>query len=173
MKGPWSQPPIVDQANAAITGGVSQWNDGAAATPSIAWAAEPTNGFYRPSAGSTAWAGGAGSLVFGSNNGFGSISGRNNANSTTSWSITDAGDVTFGAAGAKTLFLTAPRHVAFNTGALATGATGGFVSIPSSAGLQTGVPANIPTGQCPFVYDSTNNKLMVYNGSWRSTAALT
>jgi hypothetical protein len=35
---------------AAITGGTSQWNDGAAATPSISFASETNMGFYRPTA---------------------------------------------------------------------------------------------------------------------------
>jgi hypothetical protein len=57
--------------------------------------------------------------------------------------------------------------------ALATDATTGFAVIPGSAGLQTGTPANAGTGQFAMAYDSTNNKIMVYNGAWRSTAALT
>lgn len=62
---------------------------------------------------------------------------------------------------------------AARAGALATDATTGFLVIPGSAGLQSGTPANAGTGQFAMAYDSTNNKLMVYNGSWRSTAALT
>ena len=57
--------------------------------------------------------------------------------------------------------------------ALATNATTGFLVIPGSAGLQTGTPANAGTGQFAMAYDSTNNKLMVYDGGWLSTAALT
>ena len=49
--------------------------------------------------------------------------------------------------------------------ALATNATAGFVYIPSCAGTPTGVPAN-PTGKVAMVYDSTNNKLYIYDGGW-------
>lgn len=62
---------------------------------------------------------------------------------------------------------------AARAGALATNATTGFLVIPGSAGLQSGTPANAGTGQFAMAYDSTNNKIMVYNGSWRSTGALT
>jgi hypothetical protein len=67
----------------------------------------------------------------------------------------------------------ADGSVAFNDAALATDATRGFIMIPSCAGAPTGTPADIPTGQIPIVFDSTNNKLYVYDGGWLSTAALT
>jgi hypothetical protein len=63
--------------------------------------------------------------------------------------------------------------IAFNDAALATDTTKGFIMIPSCAGAPTGTPADIPTGQIPIVFDSTNNKLYVYDGGWISTAALT
>jgi hypothetical protein len=64
-------------------------------------------------------------------------------------------------------------NIAFGTAALATSATVGYVMIPSSAGAPTGVPADIPTGQVALHYDTSNNKIYVYNGGWVSTAALT
>jgi hypothetical protein len=67
----------------------------------------------------------------------------------------------------------ADGSVAFNDAALATDATKGFVMIPSCAGTPTGTPADIPTGQVPIVFDSTNNKVYVYDGGWLATAALT
>ena len=64
-------------------------------------------------------------------------------------------------------------NVAFNDAALATGATLGYIMVPSAAGVSTGVPADIPTGQTPIVFDSTNKKIGAYTGgAWVWTAAL-
>jgi hypothetical protein len=60
-------------------------------------------------------------------------------------------------------------RVSHGTSALATNATEGFFHIQSCAGAPTGVPASIPTGQIPMVYDSTNNFLYVYNGGWKKS----
>lgn len=49
----------------------------------------------------------------------------------------------------------------------ATGMTAGFTHVPSAAGAPTGAPTN-PTGNVPLYYDTTNNRLYSYNGSWRS-----
>lgn len=48
----------------------------------------------------------------------------------------------------------------------------GFTHIPAAAGAPTGAPTN-PTGNVPMYYDTTNNKIYVYNGGWKATAALT
>lgn len=53
------------------------------------------------------------------------------------------------------------------TAALATTATDGFVYLPSCAGAPTGVPTS-RTGTVATVYDTSNNKLYVYNGAWKS-----
>ena len=64
-------------------------------------------------------------------------------------------------------------NIAFNDAALATGATLGYIMVPSAAGVSTGVPADIPTGQTPIVFDSTNKKIGAYTGgAWVWTAAL-
>lgn len=56
-------------------------------------------------------------------------------------------------------------------GTLATDMTAGFYNIPGAAGAPSGVPAN--TTGFPMYFDSTNNKIYVYDGGWLSTAALT
>lgn len=53
--------------------------------------------------------------------------------------------------------------------ALATNATDGFTYIPTCAGAPTGAPTAY-TGKTAMIYDTTNNKLMVYNGAWRGIA---
>lgn len=47
---------------------------------------------------------------------------------------------------------------------LSTTAKGKFIVIPSCAGTPTGTP----NGNIRMVYDSSNNKLYVYNGAWKS-----
>jgi len=47
--------------------------------------------------------------------------------------------------------------------ALATNATAGFLYIPTSAGAQTGTPVADTSGTAPIAYDTTNNRLYVYN----------
>lgn len=50
-------------------------------------------------------------------------------------------------------------------GALATTATDGFTYVPTCAGTPTGVPT-AQTGMVAMVFDTTNNKLWVYDGAW-------
>jgi hypothetical protein len=63
-------------------------------------------------------------------------------------------------------------NIVIGSGALATNATNGFLSIPASAGPPTGTPTTF-TGRVILHYDSTNNKMYVYNGSWKSSATFT
>ena len=49
---------------------------------------------------------------------------------------------------------------------LATTATRGFLYIPGSNGVPTGVPANAASGIVPLCYDYANNDLYAYNGGW-------
>lgn len=58
-------------------------------------------------------------------------------------------------------------NVVINNAAIATNATDGFLYIPSCAGTPTGVPTTY-TGRTAMVYDSTNNKMYIYNGAWKS-----
>jgi len=46
--------------------------------------------------------------------------------------------------------------------------TDGFIYIPAAAGPPTGVPSTF-SGFVPMWYDTTNNKLYIYNGGWKTT----
>jgi len=65
-------------------------------------------------------------------------------------------------------------NVIFGDGASAKAAdaTNGFLMIPKTEGTPTGTPANLYASSVPLLYDSTNNKLYVYDGAWLATAAL-
>jgi hypothetical protein len=55
-------------------------------------------------------------------------------------------------------------------GALATTATAGYWAITTCAGAPTGVPAGYTAGMVAIQFDSTNNRLYVYDGAWISVA---
>ena len=50
-----------------------------------------------------------------------------------------------------------------------TNMTAGFTHIPAAAGVPSGAPTN-PTGNVPMYYDTTNNRIYVYNGAWKMIA---
>lgn len=52
------------------------------------------------------------------------------------------------------------------SGAIATNANYGFLYIVSCAGVPTGTPGS-ESGRIPLIYDSTNNKLYIYNSGWK------
>lgn len=52
--------------------------------------------------------------------------------------------------------------------ALSTSATDGFLYIPTCAGAPSGTPTAQP-GTVAMVYDTTNNRLLIYNSSWKGT----
>lgn len=81
--------------------------------------------------------------------------------------ISAGGALTFGSSSANY----SVDSCLYYTGTQATNMTTGFINIPGAAGAPSGTPGT--TTGFPFYYDSTNNKIYVYNGSWRSTAALT
>jgi len=65
--------------------------------------------------------------------------------------------------------ITKTGSVLLNDTVLATTATDGFTYIPTCAGIPTGVPT-AQLGTAPVVYDTTDNRLYVYNGGWKSAA---
>ncbi len=60
--------------------------------------------------------------------------------------------------------LTAGSNARFShgTSALATNATEGFFHMQTCAGAPSGTPASIPSGQAPFILDTTNDRLYFY-----------
>lgn len=58
-----------------------------------------------------------------------------------------------------------------NGDAIATDATDGFLYLPTCAGTPTGTPTT-RTGYVAVVFDTTNNKISVYDGGWIHSAAL-
>lgn len=66
---------------------------------------------------------------------------------------------------ANALELTGNKNVVVGNAALATDAADGFLYIPTCAGTPTGTPTAY-TGRVPIVFDTTNNKLYIYDGSW-------
>jgi hypothetical protein len=68
------------------------------------------------------------------------------------------------------LTVTPKGNIVFGSGALATSATDGFLALQTCAGAPTGAPTAY-TGRAQVVYDTTNNKLWVWNGSaWKGVA---
>lgn len=55
------------------------------------------------------------------------------------------------------------------SGAVATTATDGFLYVPTCAGAPTGVPTT-HTGTAALVYDTTDNKLWIYDAGWIGVA---
>jgi hypothetical protein len=80
-------------------------------------------------------------------------------------------DLTFwsynGSANSKRMIISPQGSVVVGDGAnaLATNATDGFLYIPTCAGTPTGTPT-AKTGTVPIIFDTTNNKLYIYDGSW-------
>lgn len=61
--------------------------------------------------------------------------------------------------------LKSTTSIVCGSGALGTAATNGFFYIRSCGGTPTGTPTSY-SGRVPMVFDTTNNKLYIYDGSW-------
>jgi hypothetical protein len=62
---------------------------------------------------------------------------------------------------------TSKKSFILNDSAIATNATDGFLYIATCTGTPTGVPTAV-TGRRALVYDTTNDKLYIYNDGWKS-----
>lgn len=65
------------------------------------------------------------------------------------------------------IFINGVANTVLANASLATTAINGFLYIPTSAGIPTGVPTAF-TGTVAMMYDTTGNKLYIYNGAWKS-----
>lgn len=71
----------------------------------------------------------------------------------------------YGSAGRSVVVNDTANLLQFSGGVLATTATAGFIYLPTCAGTPTGTPAS---GKGAIVYDTTANKIWVYNGTaWK------
>lgn len=67
----------------------------------------------------------------------------------------------------RKLYVSGAGNVVCNSAAIATNAVDGFFYIPTCAGTPTGVPTAY-TGRVPMVFDTTTNKLYIYDLGWVS-----
>lgn len=81
------------------------------------------------------------------------------------WGYGTVKPIAFGTNATERMIIDPLGNVVVNTAAIATTATDGFLYIPSTAGTPTGTPTSY-TGRIPMVFDSTNNLLYMYDGSW-------
>lgn len=77
-------------------------------------------------------------------------------------------NIVFGTASTEHMRIDGSGNIIVNTAAVSTSATDGFLYISSCAGSKTDTPTSY-TGRVPMVYDTTNNKLWIYNGTWKSS----
>lgn len=64
------------------------------------------------------------------------------------------------------IFIASAGSVGVGAQNITTSSTDGFLMFPAAAGAPTGVPTG-QTGRVAMYYDTTNNKIWFYNGSWR------
>lgn len=176
---------ITSAGIATVTGAILG-ADGTAALPSFSFSSDTDTGMYRAGANSIGFAtGGSSRWTIDSNGSFLSalsggtavIRAPNGTAASPAFSFTgDTGTgiyrsavntLGFAAAGALHAQMDGNGNFVIGTAALATTDTDGFLYIESCAGTPTGVPTTF-TGRVATVYDTTNNKLYIYNGAWKS-----
>lgn len=82
--------------------------------------------------------------------------------------MADGGRIVLAAGGnAERCSVPAAGGFVIGTAALATTATDGFLYLATTAGTPTGVPTSL-TGRAPILYDTTGDKLWIYDGGWQS-----
>lgn len=85
-------------------------------------------------------------------------------------SVPNSGSLTIGSADYMEI-LSVNKDVVFNPNLIASGGTSGFIRIPASNGTP-GVPLNDGSfASRSMAFDSTNNKLLIYNGGWINMGA--
>jgi hypothetical protein len=67
---------------------------------------------------------------------------------------------------AEALLADVNKNVTIGNGALAVGATDGFIYLGTCPGIPTGIPTT-KTGRTPLIIDSVNNKVYFYNTTWQ------
>lgn len=77
------------------------------------------------------------------------------------------GPIYLGTNNTNRLMISGTGNIVPGSGALATNATDGFLYLPTCAGAPTGTPTTY-SGRSAHVYDTSNNKLYVYNSGWKS-----
>lgn len=82
-------------------------------------------------------------------------------------SITGDATLTLPASG-TVVSITSTGDTAVGGGLLLTTAVAGFLYVDTCSGTPTGVPTG-STGRVPLVFDTSTDKLYIYNGSWKST----
>lgn len=82
------------------------------------------------------------------------------------FAVSSSGDLTVTPDGTKQ---TLKGSVIIGDGSTGVGRTGQFLYIPTVAGVPTGTPA-AESGRVALVFDTTNDDLYVYDGSWIKVA---
>ena len=107
------------------------------------------------------------SVFVGAYSGLGSTTQRTNAIAIGYYAVVDNDNTcVIGGQGANAVDLRITKNLIVGNGVTTTSRTDNFAYLPTSAGAPTGVPTSY-TGGVAAVVDTTNNRLYIYNGSWK------